>query len=249
MRVKCFSLSGGQFNYAFGNNNENNYAFRKILTYENISRRDITGLIQKGLEDGVNFVEIDSVMVGSISAKADRVKEALEQKEVSTEYKAKAISELMTISDIQKLTSDIEKSVTEEGFKVEHEDEEAAELEEIEPSKANAVELMSIIGSKGLSADHVIIVGFDDKNMGYVTRNAFYVAMTRARKSLHILTALQCRGSSGPHVFFQALPEAHLQFAKHVKTKSVTTAIASKADFMDYFRKIAYARNNPRPTR
>jgi ATP-dependent exoDNAse (exonuclease V) alpha subunit len=42
----------------------------------------------------------------------------------------------------------------------------------------------------------VIIIGFDNVNMSWVTRNAFYVAMTRARRSLHIVTALKAGGQS-----------------------------------------------------
>ena len=55
----------------------------------------------------------------------------------------------------------------------------------------SAVELMTIVGSKGLSADHVIIIGFDNVNMSWVTRNAFFVATTRARRSVHLMTALR----------------------------------------------------------
>ena len=63
------------------------------------------------------------------------------------------------------------------------------------------MELMTIVGSKGLSADHVIIIGFDNVNIGWVTGNAFYVAMTRARHSLHIITALKAGGAACPHDF------------------------------------------------
>ncbi|MBU1755217.1 AAA family ATPase [Patescibacteria group bacterium] len=232
---------------AFGNDETNNFAFRKILTYESVSRNDITTLIREALDAEVDFTKLDKEIVRSITEKSKRVVEVLENDELDAKGKAQAIATIIEISDIEKLEKDILQSTTEEeGFKVEHEDEEAAELEEIEPSKANAIELMSIVGSKGLSADHVIILGFDDKNMGYVTRNAFYVAMTRARKSLHILTALRCRGSSGPNAFFQALPEAHLQFVKHIRTNSATTVIASKADYVRYFRSVAHARNQAR---
>jgi superfamily I DNA/RNA helicase len=95
---------------------------------------------------------------------------------------------------------------------LEHQEEEEAELEEIEVKKMSAIELITIVGAKGLSADHVIIVGFDDVNMRWITKNAFDVALTRARKSLHLLTSLQSNGSKRAHDFMGQMPEAHLEF-------------------------------------
>lgn len=97
------------------------------------------------------------------------------------------------MTDKSRLKEDIErKSINqEEVAEIEHQEEEEAELEEIEVRKMGAVELMTIVGSKRLSADHVIIIGFDNVNMIWITKNAFYVAMTRPRKSLHILAAFK----------------------------------------------------------
>ena len=232
--------------YAFGNNDGNNYAFRKLLSYENTSREDIISLVKVGLENKINFIEIKKDIVHLISERAINVRNILDDEKLMAREKAQAIADLISISDVQRLMSDIEQSIIEGSFRLEHEDEEAAELEEIGPSKVSAVELMSIVGSKGLSADHVIIVGFDNINMGYITRNAFYVAMTRARKSLHIITALQARGSSGPNDFFQQLPDSHLNFMTHKKTGRTTTIMRSRNDFLSYFRRILYGRNNRR---
>jgi len=76
---------------------------------------------------------------------------------------------------------------------------------------------MTIVGSKGLSADHVIIIGFDDVNMSRITKNAFYVAMTRARKSLHILTALKSGGARQAHNFLERLPDEHAEYYSYKK--------------------------------
>ena len=79
---------------------------------------------------------------------------------------------------------------SEEGLALIHRDEEEAESSEREVKEMSAVELLTIVKSKGLTADHVIIIGFDDVNMKFVSKNAFYVALTRARKSLHLLTSM-----------------------------------------------------------
>ena len=101
-----------------------------------------------------------------------------------------------------------------------------------------AVELMTIVGSKGLSADHVIIIGFDNVNMGWVTRNAFFVAMTRARESLHIITALRAGGATRPHQFLGQLPDANLEFSKYTKGNRTQTRVATRMDLIQYLQEL-----------
>ena len=117
----------------------------------------------------------------------------------------------------------------------------------------SAVELLTIPGSKGLSADHVIIVGFDDVNMKYISRNAFYVALTRARKSLHLVSALGAGGSSAPHGFLTNLPIAHLEFYSYTKTAGVLKTIGDEAEFRQYLSNAGYFRRpaakSKRPSR
>ena len=121
---------------------------------------------------------------------------------------------------------------------IEHQDEEEAELEEIQVKQMSAVELMTIIGSKGLSADHVIIIGFDNVNMNWVSRNAFFVAKTRARRSLHLITALKAGGAAGPHAFLDHLPDAHLEFSRYTKGNRTQVAFGGRHDFLRYLRNL-----------
>jgi superfamily I DNA/RNA helicase len=120
---------------------------------------------------------------------------------------------------------------------IEHQDEEAAELEEIQVKQMSAVELMTIVGSKGLSADHVIIIGFDNVNMR-VTRNAFFVAKTRARRSLHIITALKAGGAARAHAFLDHLPDGHLEFSKYMKGERRHVAFGDRNQFLEYIRTV-----------
>jgi superfamily I DNA/RNA helicase len=53
---------------------------------------------------------------------------------------------------------------------------------------------MTMAGSKGLSAHHVIVLGCDDVNMSYTTPLTFFVALTRARESLHLNEACRKAG-------------------------------------------------------
>jgi len=104
-------------------------------------------------------------------------------------------------------------------------------LEEIEVKKMGAVELVTIVGSKGLSADHVIIIGFDNVNMSWVTKNAFYVAMTRSRKSLHILTALKSGGAQQAHCFLNQIPDNHVEFYSYKKSNRTKNRLNGKQGF------------------
>ncbi len=73
---------------------------------------------------------------------------------------------------------------------IEHQDEEEAELEEIQVKQLSAVELMTIVGAKGLSADHVIIIGFDNVNMNWVISDA--AGLRRSERLFEISSKAYC---------------------------------------------------------
>jgi superfamily I DNA/RNA helicase len=81
-----------------------------------------------------------------------------------------------------------------------------------------------------------MIIGFDDVNMSWVTRNAFYVAMTRARQSLHIITALKAGGATGPHQFLGHLPDANLEFSKYAKGDRVQKILSGRARLLKHLK-------------
>jgi len=142
----------------------------------------------------------------------------------------------MQLENVKFLRRDLEKhEINEQRVDVvEHQEEETAELEEIEVKQMSAVELLTIVGSKGLSADHVIIIGFDNVNMGWITRNAFYVAITRARKSLHILTALKAGGAARAHKFLDQMPDDNVEFSRYAKGERKQTILDGRNAFRDH---------------
>ena len=105
---------------------------------------------------------------------------------------------------------------------------------------------MTIVGSKGLSADHVIIVGFDNVHMKWVSKNAFYVAMTRARKSLHILSALKAGGAQQAHAFLDQLSDDHLEFYSYKKSDRSKHRLAGKLGFKKYLSNLNFASTSKR---
>ena len=200
--------------YSLANNPQNNFIFRKILYYENIMVARVHELIESAMQNGQNLCDIESEEIKISFKKCNEIKTIVEATDIIIEEKIESITSHIFITDKVRLKEDIaRKSINQEEItEIEHKEEEEAELEEVEVKKMGAVELLTIVGSKGLSADHIIIIGFDNVNMSWITKNAFYVAMTRARKSLHILTALKSGGARQANGFLDQLPDDHIEF-------------------------------------
>ena len=223
--------------YSLSKNCKNNFTFRKVLFYENVSIEQTHAFLLEAIQNNKNICDIDSEIIKNILIKCNEIKDIIDSKKTIDEI-LDELSKYIVIKNRDSLKNNFEsKNISQDAItRLEHEEEEEAELEEIEVKKMNAVELMTIVGSKGLSADHVIIIGFDDVNMKWVTKNAFYVAMTRARKSLHILTALKSGGSKTAHNFLNQLPETHIDFYSYKKSNHSKTTLNGKKGFNDYLR-------------
>ncbi|MCD6150469.1 MAG: ATP-dependent helicase [Deltaproteobacteria bacterium] len=225
--------------YSLANNSHNNFTFRKVFYYEGVSKERVHELIAAAMQNDENFCDLNVQEVKDILSKCNEIKTILDG-ETATVQKVEQVSSFISIVDRIKLQTDMErKAINQEEIVVlEHEEEEEAELEEIEVKRMGAVELMTIVGSKGLSADHVIIIGFDNINMNRVTKNAFYVAMTRARKSLHILTALKSGGACQPHTFLGQLPDNHMEYYSYKKSNHSKNQLQGKQGFKNYLNKL-----------
>lgn len=227
--------------YSLANYPQNNFIFRKVLNYEGVSDADVSDLIKKCLATAVNFKDLSETIISSILERCSRIK-AIVQSIDNIETKITNLENEISLANKENLKKDLERRAVNNLRirEVEHQEEEDAELDELEIQQMSAVELMTIVGSKGLSADHVIIIGFDDVNMSWISKNAFYVAMTRARKSLHIITALKSGGSSKPHSFISQLPDEHIEFYKYTKSDHRKTSINNRTEFHRYFDSQTY---------
>lgn len=229
--------------YSFANNHQNNFIFRKVLYYENVSEVNIHRLITLAIQNNQDFCDSEDEEIKKIIQKCEEIKNILVAEDQTIEQKIDNISGYISLIDKNRLREDMErKSINEkEIMEIEHQEEEEAELEEIEIRKMGAVELLTIIGSKGLSADHVIIIGFDDVNMNWITKNAFYVAMTRARKSLHIITALKSGGAKQAHDFLKYLSDEHTEYYSYKKSNHTKTQLQGKEGFRGYLSSLGLA--------
>jgi superfamily I DNA/RNA helicase len=225
--------------YALARYPNNNFNFRKVLHHEGVEADSLLRLLRTCIADKKNFVDLQSDITETAMTTAQAVRDILDSDEAVAQ-KVAALRERIKIEEPTRLRRDFEKAAIDQARAeaIQHRDEEEAELEEIEVKQMAAVELVTIAGSKGLSADHVIIIGFDNVNMR-VTRNAFYVAMTRPRRSLHIVTALKAGGAARPHDYLDALPDEHLEFSKYTKGDRTLTVLNDRHDFIGYLESLA----------
>ena len=225
--------------YSLANYPSNNFTFRKVLHYEVIRGNQILALLQRCLSKGKSFSALDDAHIKDALAKAEKVRTILDSKE-TVQNKVEILAKHIQLDDLKQLERDLERQAIDKARieAIEHQDEEQAELEEIQVKQMSAVELMTIVGAKGLSADHVIIIGFDNVNMNWVTRNAFFVAKTRGRKSLHIITALKAGGAAGPHTFLDHLPDTHLEFSRYTKSTRMQQGCGGRNGFLRYLEKL-----------
>jgi hypothetical protein len=156
------------------------------------------------------------------------------------------LESIMRIDDPERLARELELDpifVLDEDFEVEVTDfnETGEELP--------LVELMSIAKSKGLSAKHVMILGCDDVHMKkeLVSPLSFYVAMTRARESLHLVTSLKAGGCKAATVHFADLPEVHCEYIAY--TKEGATNLGSLSGFNDQFNRWTRMMSRPKRSR
>src|SRR5262249_13108697 len=154
--------------YELANYPNNNFTFRKVLYYEKIAQAVVGKLLTTCIGEKKSISNIDDENVKNILTKAENVRKIIDSKE-PIEKKSESLKTYIEITDVDRLRHDLQRNASDK--ESEHQEEEQAELEEIEVKKMSAVELMTIVGSKGLSAEHIIAIGFDDVNMRRVTQN------------------------------------------------------------------------------
>lgn len=222
--------------YSVANNPENNFTFRKVLQYEDIDLVRVHRLINQAMQHNNPLCDVVSEEIASTKRKCQDIKSILEAEDQSLDETIDRIADVISIGDKNELAENFQqKSITQHDIvEIEHQEEEEAELDELQIKKTGSIELVTIVGSKGLSADHVIVVGFDDVNMKHVTKNAFFVAITRARESLRLLSAIKSGGAKKPHFFLDQLPDEHIEYWSYTKKKHMLKKQQGKQGFKNY---------------
>ena len=63
---------------------------------------------------------------------------------------------------------------------------------------------------------------------------------TRARKTLHLITAMKSGGARTAHSFINRLPQENVEFYKYVKTNRQKTPFVNYRAFIRYFDQLSY---------
>lgn len=232
--------------YGVGRYPQDSFDFRKALHYEGVSPDRVHELIVAARAGNCSFAELDAKETKDVLRKALRVKEII--KEGGTpEQQAARLGETVALENAAALAKDLEAHPLSDSAvdALQLEEEESAEQQESEAQASQPVELMTIVGAKGLSAEHVIIIGCDDVSMGRLSHKAFYVGLTRARKTLQLLVNVKAVGAEAAHVFVTQLPEQHTAFSKYTQ-KDKKVPLASKAYFRGHFERLAFQRTKNR---
>jgi superfamily I DNA/RNA helicase len=222
--------------YAVAQDPTDNFSLRKAFKHEGMSDDDAHRLIAVALTSGLTLSEVDSDAVRALLSKCAALAGFIESEGVTVADKVGAIAELVHVEDAERLAADLASFPMISGAV--HGDDD--EVEVATGRTVSPVELMSIVVAKGLSADHVLILGCDNVNMSRTSAQAFFVAMTRARSSLHLLVTFGARGAAEPHRFAMALPREHCDYIKCAKAG--VSAFRDREEFSHFFAAVRAAR-------
>jgi superfamily I DNA/RNA helicase len=221
-----------------------NFNVRKVLAHESAGQKAVTELLAQALEAGSNLVDLDDDAIRAALERAGKVREILGDEGSPTE-KAIALAAIVNVSDVDELAADLE------ARPIKGEPDPDAETSAPEQNESvAAVDKTTIVGAKGLSADHVIIVGCDNVNLAPISRSAFFVALTRARKSLTLMACVGGGGATNLHDFVRALPSEHTE-ALYVKSGEMVEyqdigALQGQLEKIEYAKRMASRRGGSR---
>lgn len=211
-----------------------NFNLRKILEHESVKQEVVTSLLREALASKKNLADLRHGAIKAALEKCKKVQTILDGQSLPADQ-ARAIAEIVKIEEVDTLVEDLKNAP------IKGEPDPDAETSVLGQSDiVTAVDIRTIVGAKGLSADHVIVLGCDEVNLDPISRSAFFVALTRARKSLTLVMCLGGGGATCLHKFVLALPMEHTR-AVYVKEREVVD-YSNIADLQDQLKRIQYAK-------
>ncbi len=200
---------------AAGWNSKDNFAVRKILSHEGLGSDVVHGMLVEALDRGCGLVDVGNESVDAALAKSSEVVGIIESDELGPAEKVAEAKKVLALEDAERLEAELtEVPISGHGVTEGDEGDEALET----AGALSPVEMLTLVGAKGLSAKHVIVIGCDDLNMQRTTALTFFVALTRARKTLHLIASLKAGGANAPHGFVAQLPDDCCEYTVHKKT-------------------------------
>ncbi len=200
-----------------GWNEADSFVVRKVLQHEGLEPHLVHPMLVDALERGCPLAEIDNEELRGALAKCQAMVQIIESDTLGPSGKVDAAKQLVRVEDAPRLEAELDEFPISSGGASEGDEGDEA----IDTAGAlSSVELLTLVGAKGLSAKHVVVVGCDDRNMEQTSALTFFVALSRARESLHLITSLKAGGASEPHAFVLELPDGCCEFRVHKKTST-----------------------------
>jgi hypothetical protein len=225
-----------------------NFAARKVLHYEGVPSIRVHELLRRALSVRVSLASLlDEGEIGDLVTIAGAVWDVVQDDDLEPTAKAAELSALVSVADQATLASELASDPI--GAIDDPAEEEAAEAIETAGDVAT-VEMMTMFQSKGLSAQHVIIIGCDNLNLAQTAALTFFVGLTRARKSLHLITSMKAGGCTGAADYLLELPPEFCDYVEYKKTDQVSTTLRNQQAFIELLARWGRAgQNRPRRTR
>lgn len=217
--------------YSAGENQDDNLAMRKVLHFENLHLDEIHGLICAAIDDHSTLRDVVAETHPEIIERIIDVAAIVTTGVNDPHGAAVDLADVLVLRDPEALGNELEANPIGKNV-AEKEDEEAIETAD---ATLPPVALMSMTRSKGLSAHHVIVLSCDEVNMGNASALTFFVALTRARQTLHIVTSLKTGGAQGPHPFVYDLPASCCEYFAYKKSGRVMNHLGGKKEYANQF--------------
>lgn len=221
--------------YQAGVEPSQNLAVRRVLFYERVPQDTVAALLLQALESKTRLCDLGDEIIDACLAKCAQVKGVL-QSELAVDEKAEKLEAIGGLGAAEALGRDL--GIRPVGSFLDFEAESAAPEQ---AKSVGAVEITTIVGAKGLSADHVIVLGCDEVNLAPISRSAFFVALTRARKSLTLMACMAGGGATQLHEFVCSLPDEHVE-ALQARAGGGLSEFATIGELQTHLGKIAYAK-------
>lgn len=220
---------------AWEQNPDDNWLCRRVLAHcKSIDEASSRAALQRSFANRVPLYACGDDCIVNAQSICGELRSLISDHDLSAHAKALRIADLVRIREIGDLAGEIESGNLSLNVSPD-----SAYLDEMEaadrnnPSVLSAADLLTITGSKGLSADEVVILGFDQMNMAHLKERAMYVALTRARHHLTLVTTLGGGASALPR-YFDMLPEPDLEFFKFAKTAGGLKPLPTGQDYKRY---------------
>jgi len=200
-------------------NPNDNWLCRKALARTRpVGDRDVVAAIRQAAAACVSLASTCSACVLEARRVCEAIQATLESDD-SPAAKTAQIAQLLHILNTSSLEQMIESGVL-VALAADDAIERPTDAQREDPDRLQAADLLSMFRSKGLSADEVVILGFDQCWMQSVSDRALYVAMTRARQHLTLLTVV-AQGGIGLPRQAASLPDADIEFLKYTKKQGI----------------------------